>query len=97
MRAIDPGDKIELNSEAQSAFAQLGSVWRYYQLIDTQWPTDPKAKPTPPSHGLPGAIENKSGGDPTPVFLTNITMETYFQKGGTSEGNAAQMERVSVG
>ncbi len=82
LRAIQiPGDKVELNAEAQAAFAQLRSVWRYYQLIDTQWPTDPKVKPTPPSAGLPDAIENKSGGDPTPVYLTNITMETYFQKG----------------
>jgi hypothetical protein len=74
-----PGDKLQLNAQAQAVLAKLGSVWQYYQLIDTQWPTDPNAKPTPPTAGLPGAIENKPGGDPTPVFLTNVTMETYFQ------------------
>jgi hypothetical protein len=26
-------------------------------------------------------VSNKPGGQPTPVFLTNITMETYFQSG----------------
>ncbi len=82
MRAIPiPGDKIELNAQAQAAFAKLGSVWQYYELIDTQWPTDPKRKPTLWTAGLPHAIENKPGGNPAPVYLTNITMETYFQKG----------------
>ena len=82
VRAIPiPGDKIELNAQAQAALKRLGSVWQYYQLIDTQWPTDPSAKPSPWSAGLPAAINNKSGGNPTPVFLTNITMETYFQNG----------------
>ena len=26
-------------------------------------------------------MTNKPGGNPTPVFLTNVTMETYFQGG----------------
>lgn len=79
MRTIPiPGDAIALNGEAEAALAKLGSVWRYYQLIGTQWPTDAAAKPTPWNAGPPGALDNKSGGDPTPVFLTNITMETYF-------------------
>lgn len=82
MRAIPiPGEKRDLNAQAEAALAKLSSVWQYYQLIDTQWPTNPSAKPTPWSAGLPGAINNKPGGDPTPVFLTNITMETYFQRG----------------
>jgi hypothetical protein len=81
-RAIPiPADKIALNDEAEAAIAKADSVLRYYQLIDTQWPIDPSAKPTPWNDGLPNAVENKSGGKPTPVFLTNITMETYFQHG----------------
>src|SRR5262249_53246338 len=81
-RAIPiPADKVALNDEARGALVRASSALRYYQLIDTQWPTEPSAKPTPPSAGLPGAIENKPGGNPTPVFLTNITMETYFQNG----------------
>jgi hypothetical protein len=81
-RAIPiPADKIALNDQAEAAIAKADSVLRYYQLIDTQWPTNPSAKPTPWSDGLPNAVENKPGGDPTPVFLTNIAMETYFQHG----------------
>jgi hypothetical protein len=81
-RAIPiPADKAALNDEAAAALGHAGSALRYYELIDSQWPTDPSAKPTPPATGLAGAIENKPGGNPTPVFLTNITMETYFQVG----------------
>lgn len=81
-RAIPiPGDKAALNAQAQAVFRQMGSVWQYYQLIDTQWPTSPKTPPSPWNGGLPDAIVNKPGGDPTPVMLTNITMETYFQTG----------------
>ena len=81
-RAIPiPADKVALNDQATAALTKAGSVLRYYQLIDTQWPTDPTAKPADPAKGLPNAVENKPGGNPTPVFLTNITMETYFQGG----------------
>ena len=81
-RAIPiPGDKVALNAQAQAALKKMGSVWQYYQLIDTQWPTDPGAAPSAWDGGLPDAVTNKPGGRPTPTFLTNITMETYFQKG----------------
>lgn len=91
-RAIPiPPDKTALNRQAQAALARLGSVWQYYQLIDTQWPTDPKAPPSAWNGGLPDAIANKPGGDPTPVFLTNITMETYFQKGNQPACKSEEM------
>ena len=81
-RAIPiPADKVALNDQAQVALNKAGTALRYYQLIDSQWPTEPSVAPTNPATGLPGAIENKPGGNPTPVFLTNITMETYFQVG----------------
>ena len=81
-RAIPiPGDKVALNLQAQATLRAMGSIWQYYQLIDTQWPTDPGALPPGWNSGLPGAAANKSGGNPTPVMLTNVTMETYFQKG----------------
>jgi hypothetical protein len=76
-----PADKAALNREAQAVLAKLGSVWQYYQLIDTQWPTVPSSKPSAWNSGLSQAVSNKPGGQPTPVFLTNITMETYFQSG----------------
>lgn len=76
-----PADKVALNAEVAAALGKAKSVWQYYQLIDTQWPTEPKAPPAAWNSGLAQAVANKPGGDPTPVFLTNITMETYFQAG----------------
>jgi hypothetical protein len=82
MRSIPiPKDKMALNEQAQSALAKAGSPLQFYQLIDTQWPMHPSVPPSPWNSGLPDAVNNKAGGDPTPVFLTNITMETYFQGG----------------
>jgi hypothetical protein len=86
-----PGDKTALNRQAQAALKAQGSVWQYYQLIDTQWPTDPTAPPAPWNGGLPNAIVNKPGGNPTPVFLTNVTMETYFQKGNQVACNGEEL------
>lgn len=87
-----PLDKQALNDQVRAAMAKSGSVWQYYQLIDTQWPTQPQVPPADPSGPLPAAVANKSGGNATPVYLTNITMETYFQGGNTlachqTEGN----------
>jgi hypothetical protein len=87
-----PNDKMALNAQVRTAMAKSGSVWQYYQLIDTQWPTGPTSPPANPKGPLPDAVANKPGGNPTPVYLTNITMETYFQGGNTdackeTEGN----------
>ncbi len=79
-----PGDKKALNAQAQAVLARMGSVWQYYQLIDTQWPIHPNVPPARWNGALPDAVANKPGGDPTPVYLTNITMETYFQGGNQS-------------
>ena len=81
MRAIPiPGDKRDLNNQASRTLANLNSALQYYQLIDTQWPVKPKKAPTPPNNGV-ASVTNKAGGDVTPVMLTNITMESYFQTG----------------
>jgi len=89
-----PPDKLALNREAQAALRAQNSVWQYYQLIDTQWPTNPASPPTSTGDSnLPQAITNKSGGEPTPVYLTNATMETYFQTGNQ---NAANLEEGNV-
>ena len=82
----------DLNARVQALLAGNGSVLQHYQLIGTQWPTEPSAKPYPVSQhsstnppALPEAITNKSGGKPTPTYLTNMIMETYFQ-GATEVG-----------
>lgn len=47
-RAIPiPADKRALNAQVAGVLRGMGSVWQYYQLIDTRWPTDPSAKPSP--------------------------------------------------
>jgi hypothetical protein len=58
------------------------TVWQYYQLISTQWPTRPA--------GIERKPEDKNGdvldmsptdllGGPAPVFLGNSTLESYIQ------------------
>ena len=100
-----PVAKEILNSEVQGILGKAGSVLQYYELIDTQWPTgtDPKTGTapltpavtpgTPINYNAPNAVANKVPGDLTPTFLTNSTMETYFQKGnqpatGQEEGSS---------
>ncbi len=75
-----PDAKRELNAQATKRLGQLNSVLQYYELIDTQWPTSPTTPPTPAGNGI-ASVKNKPGGNVTPVFLTNMTMETYFQIG----------------
>jgi hypothetical protein len=87
-RAIPiPADKVSLNAEVVGALGAMGSVWQYYQLIDAQWPTDPSSASPAWDNGLPESVANKPGGQPTPVFLTNITMESYFQGGNQAACN----------
>jgi len=90
-----PADKVALNAQAAAALARMGSVWQYYQLIDTQWPTQPKVPPADPNGGLPDAVTNKPGGNPTPVNLTNVTMETYFQAGNQAACNQEEGNNTS--
>ncbi len=78
----------EVNHKARSAVRSLGSVLEYFELLNTQWPTDPSAKPTGggPSTA-PGSVTNKPGGQPTPVYLINPLFETYFQLGNQKASN----------
>jgi hypothetical protein len=87
-----PKDKIALNAEVAAALAKQKSIWQYYELIDTQWPTKPSWPPAAWNSGLSQSVANKPGGNPTPVFLTNTTMETYFQGGNQPACN--QQEAV---
>jgi hypothetical protein len=48
------------------------SVWQYYALISTQWPTDP-------GPGNCNASATDPLGNPAPQFLANTTLETYIQ------------------
>lgn len=78
-----------INTAMQNYLKQEGSVWQYYQLIDTQYPVDQNAKPaisTDSLYAIPESVVNKSGGKPNLAFLTNISMETFFQGGNQIAG-----------
>lgn len=69
MRAIPLTDEVKaLNARYQAALKAVTplSVWANYQLISTQWPTNPSSKVDPT-------------GAPAPAFLANATLETYIQ------------------
>lgn len=59
------------NAEAQALLAGVNpqSVWRNYELISTQWPTQPGKC----------AVAELEDGNPAPQFLANSTLETYIQ------------------
>jgi hypothetical protein len=69
-----------LNRRMRAALKAAGSKLQFYEMIGTQWPTDPAA---PPQAGaaFPGAVTNLSGGKPLPVYLVNSVMETFSQVG----------------
>ena len=81
----------QLNDQVQKLLAEAGSKFQYYNQVGTQWPTKPSAPAytygEKTTFTLPEAITNKSGGFPTPVYLTNMIMETYFQGGTITSGN----------
>ncbi|MCP9769886.1 hypothetical protein EGI22_18430 [Lacihabitans sp. LS3-19] len=84
-RMIDIPVRVQdLNKEMQAYFKSQNSVFQYYQLIDTQYPIDQNVLPansTEKGYKLPESATNKPGGNPNLAFLTNITMETFFQIG----------------
>ncbi|HYO12723.1 MAG TPA: hypothetical protein VE685_05980 [Thermoanaerobaculia bacterium] len=77
----------QLNQTAAALLRSVNpaSVWQYYELISTQWPTQPAAASTfcPPPGGPPvkksPALLNETDGNPAPQFLANATLETYIQ------------------
>jgi hypothetical protein len=92
-----------LNAGMQRILGAQGSVLRYYQLIGTQYPTAPDAIPTRPraepdcANGanvapinLPESVDNKAGGKPRSTFLTNLTMESFFQQGAQTACNQVE-------
>ena len=70
MIAIDAATQA-LNSQWQARLRAVNpkSVWQFYELVSTQWPTQPKNSVTGPN----------ATGNPAPQFLANTTLETYIQ------------------
>ena len=90
-RMVDIPVRVEkINAEMQAYFKSVGSVWQYYRLIDTQYPLDQNVPPGPNSPDnfiIPESVTNKPGGKPNLALLTNMTMETFFQKGNQDAAN----------
>ncbi|MEO8129624.1 MAG: hypothetical protein ABJF23_00010 [Bryobacteraceae bacterium] len=83
LRIVPPPQGTQkVNLLAQAYLGSKNSVLRYYELNGTQWPKHPKAPAVPGGQGsAPESIMRKMPGEVVPVYLTNSTMETYFQKG----------------
>lgn len=84
------------NAEIQRQLGEAGSVFQYYELIDTQWPLHPNAPAAAGGAGTaPESIAHKTPGDMVPVFLVNTTMETYFQHDEQYAGALEQDDRLA--
>jgi hypothetical protein len=82
--AVEPGtaamvqpDAAILNAEVRQKLAELGSVWQYYQLVSTQWPSVPFINGKPAPVLKKGTLINQGAGQ-FPHLLANSTMETYL-------------------
>ena len=90
----------DVNAAMQAYFAQQGSVWQYYQLIDTQYPLDQNVPPAPNGQSdfvVDLSEMNKPGGDPNLGLLTNITMETFFQLGNQDGASLIEAANYQTG
>lgn len=83
----------KVNQQVQAAAALQNTPWRFYKLINTQWPTngspsafkvnDPGGRVDfyPAGSGTPTPVPSIDPGTTTPSDgVANVTMETYFQK-----------------
>lgn len=79
-------DTVKLNQAAAGLLKGVNpaSVWQFYELVSTQWPTQPASSQTfCPAPGTPGPtlqqVQSETDGNPAPQFLANTTLETFVQ------------------
>ncbi len=98
LRLIPPPQGTQkVSALAQAFLGSKDSVLRYYELDGTQWPKHPNAPAVPGGQGsAPDSIVRKMPGEMVPVYLTNATMETYFQKGYQQAAPLEQDDRTSL-
>ena len=71
----------DINAAWQAAFARVDSVWQYYRLVMTQWPS--RLQPyTPADQDTPTPPCNMTNNTAT----ANVTMETFFQQPAQCNG-----------
>jgi hypothetical protein len=97
LRLVPPPQGTDkVNREAQRFLASQNSVFRYYELNGTQWPKHPRSPAVPGGNqSAPESIIRKMPGEVVPVYLTNATMETYFQLGSQVAGPLEQDDRLT--
>lgn len=73
---------VDVNNAFHKALPK-DSPWQYYQLIVTQWPTQPESFKPPANRG----VYPSGAGQPFPVSgAVNVTMETYLQTEELAKG-----------
>jgi len=102
-----PKATAALNAQVQASLKDIGSVFQYYELIGTQWPTAPSfpgftngVANQADGRLLPSSYESivfKIPGKVVPVNLVNTTMETFFQNGNQPAGPVADDYRLPSG
>jgi hypothetical protein len=82
--AVPPGSaatilegSVRINDEVRQKLAGMGSVWQYYELVSTQWPSVPFINGKP-AQVLDKATLGNQGAGQFPHLLANTTMETYL-------------------
>jgi len=76
-----PDSTAALNPQFQKLMGK--TVWQYYQLVMTQWPTQPLNFKTMEAGGI---YPQNSGGAFPVNGVTNAVMETYFQSQNDAAG-----------
>jgi hypothetical protein len=76
-----PDSTAALNATWQKALN--GTVWQYYQLVMTQWPSNPTVFKTREDGGI---YPQDAGGAFPANGVTNSVMETYFQSQSDAAG-----------
>lgn len=82
--AVPPGSaatilhgSVTINDEVRRKLAEMGSVWQYYELVSTQWPSVPYINGKPAQVLDKATLVNQGAGQ-IPHLLANTTMETYL-------------------
>jgi hypothetical protein len=76
-----PSSTAALNKTWQQALK--GTIWQYYQLVFTQWPSNSKSFKTMEKGGI---YPQDSGAAFPANGVTNTAMETYFQSQNDAAG-----------
>ncbi len=92
-----PTSTARVNQRVQAFLRSRGSIFRFYELVGTQWPKHPRSPAVPGGQGsAPESVIRKTPGEVVPVYLVNSTMETYFQKGFQQAGPLEEDARIPV-